>query len=346
MILENISHLTISPSDSLETVLLKLDQGAYGFVLVTDSSECLLGTITDGDVRRSLLSGLERKQAHQIMNKNPRTLPVSRIADAAVFLVQNRLSFVPIVSAEGHLKAVSVTSLNPGRRLDEVCVVIMAGGRGSRLGALTDKVPKPLIQIKGKPVLQRLVEKFREEGFRNFIFCLNYLSEMIKDYFGDGKDLGVDISYVTEDRPMGTGGALSLIKTGKFKRFLLSNSDVLISDSYREILEFHEKENALGTMVVRNYEVEVPFGVVEINGNDIRSFQEKPTFNYFINAGLYSFESEAIKHIPKNSFFDMPVLFNILSKENKRTRIFPLKGNWIDIGNPSDLEKAEEHVEE
>ena len=128
MILENISQLTISPSDSLETILLRLDQGAHGFVLVTDSSERLLGTITDGDVRRSLLSGLANKQAHQIMNKNPKILPASRIKDATVFLVQNRLSFVPIVNAEGHLTAIALPSLNPGRRLNEVCVVIMAGG--------------------------------------------------------------------------------------------------------------------------------------------------------------------------------------------------------------------------
>jgi NDP-sugar pyrophosphorylase family protein len=242
--------------------------------------------------------------------------------------------------------SVALAAHNPGRRIDHVCVVVMAGGLGTRLGDLTKDRPKPLLEVGGEPILQRIVRRFREEGFRNFIFCVNYKAGMIRDHFGDGSGLGVDIDYVTETQRMGTGGALSLIDRRDYSRFVVTNADILCSDSYREMLEFHEEQGAVATMAVREHVVEIPFGVVETNGFEIRSLREKPRFTHFINAGYYVLEAAALDHVTPDTFFDMPSLFDVLRHNDERTRIWPTRGEWIDIGRPGDLDRARQAVQQ
>ena len=344
MILQDISSLSVSPDAPRRDVLSLLDARALGFVLVTDAEGRLLGTITDGDIRRALLRDDAVERARDFMNPSPRVLHSPEGYSA--FLARNRLTFVPMVDAEGRVLSVALAARNPGRRIEHVCVVVMAGGLGSRLGALTQDIPKPLLQVGGEPILQRIVRRFRDEGFGNFVFCLNHKADMIRDHFGDGTELGVSIEYVTEPRRMGTGGALSLIDRGDFSRFVVTNADILCSDSYREMLEFHEEQGAAATMAVREYVVEIPFGVVETNGFEIRSLREKPSFTHFINAGYYILEADALEHVTPDTFFDMPSLFDILRRQNQHTRIWPTRGDWIDIGRPEDLELARKSLQQ
>lgn len=338
MIIEEIAALTVGPDASRHDVLRVLDSQALGFVLVTDADHRLLGTITDGDIRRALLREDAAEMARDFMNPAPRVLHSGW--DYSAFLSRNRLTFVPIVDAGHRVLSVALASHNPGRQIDHVCVIVMAGGLGSRLGDLTKDVPKPLLDVGGEPILQKIVRHFRDEGFRDFIFCVNYKAGMIQDHFGNGSDLSVRIEYVTESKRMGTGGALSLIDRKDFSRFVVTNADILSSDSYREMLEFHEEQQAVATMAVREHVVEIPFGVVETNGFEIKSLREKPSFTYFINAGCYVLEAAALDHVAPDTFFDMPSLFDILGQHNERTRIYPTRGTWIDIGRPEDLETA------
>lgn len=344
MILQDISSLSVLPDAPRRDVLRVLDAQALGFVLVLDAEQRLLGTITDGDIRRALLREDQAETARDFMNPAPRVLHTPR--DYSAFLARNRLTFVPIVDADQRVLSVALAANNPGRQIDHVCVVVMAGGLGSRLGDLTKDTPKPLLDVGGEPVLQRIVRHFRDEGFRHFIFCVNYKAEMIRAHFGDGSDLSVQIDYVTETRRMGTGGALSLIERKDFSRFVVTNADILCSDSYREMLEFHEEQGAAATMAVREHVVEIPFGVVETNGFEIRSLREKPSFTHFINAGYYVIEAAALDHVSPDTFFDMPTLFDILRQQHERTRIYPTRGSWIDIGRPEDLEQARQSIQQ
>lgn len=328
-------------------MLQSIGEARLGFVLVVSPENRLLGAITDGDIRRAMLSGniLDRTAA-DIMNRQLCTLPSGSPTEIChAFLQANRITFAPLVSSSGMLTDITLASHLPGHNMKDVTVVVMAGGLGSRLGALTKDTPKPMLHVDGEPILQRIVKNFRSEGFERFIFCVNYKAEMIKNHFGDGSAMGVQIRYVIEQKRLGTGGPLSLIDPEDSERFIITNADILCSTSYRDFLEFHRDQKATATMAVREHRVEIPFGVVETDGFEIRSLQEKPSYTYFINAGYYIIERSALQFVPKDSFFDMPSLFEILHKKCQRTRIFPTTGDWIDIGRPEDLKRAQSGLE-
>lgn len=339
----DLSNFCVLPDASLPDVLHRIDQARLGFVLVVSGQNRLQGVITDGDIRRALLSGNTLDQtAADIMNRRPHILPSRAPTEICQsFLQANRITFAPLLDPDGMLTDITLASHLPGRRMEDVTVVVMAGGLGSRLGELTKDTPKPLLQVDGEPILQRIVKKFRSEGFERFIFCVNYKAEMIQNYFSDGRALGVHIRYVVEQKRLGTGGALSLIDPQDSERFIVTNADILCTTKYRDFVEFHRDQEATATMAVREYRVEIPFGVVETDGFEIRSLHEKPSYTYFINAGYYVIERSALQYVPKDRFFDMPSLFEVLHENRRRTRIFPTAGDWIDIGRPEDLKRAQ-----
>lgn len=343
MPLRDYSDILFSPETSLHDVLARIDRRRLGFGLVVDAEGRLLGSITDGDVRRALLTQrVLELTAAQIMNRTPRVMPPHCITadQRAHFLTGARITFAPVLDDAGRVVDIVLSDHLPGRTFDEIAVVMMAGGLGSRLGELTRDIPKPLLPVGDEPILQRIVKQFKADGFRRFVFCLNYKAEMIRDHFGNGDALGVDITYVQEAKRLGTGGALSLIDPGMADRYFVSNADILTESHYRDMLEFHLDQQSVATMAVREHEVQIPFGVVETEGFEIRSLREKPTYTYFINAGFYLLEREALGRVPKDEFFDMPTLFEVLRAERKRTRIYPTAGQWIDIGRPADLDRA------
>lgn len=346
--MKHLSSILVAPTDDFRRVLQVINGSAVGFALVVGDDNRLLGTITDGDMRRALLREEATSTcASDLMNARPQTLQSGTShAQQQSFMSRHRVNFAPIVDETGILKSVAIAAHLPGRTFDNVAVTVMAGGLGSRMGELTKGIPKPMLDIDGEPILAKIVKQYRDEGLKNFIFCVNYKAEVIRDYFGSGGDLGVNIEYVEESERLGTGGALSLVDASEYDHFFVTNADILCATSFREMFEFHLDQGSHATMAVREYEVDIPFGVVETEGFKIKSLREKPTYKYFINAGYYVLNSDALAHVPSGAFFDMPSLFDVLRNHKIRTRIFPTAGDWIDIGRPEDLERVRRESKE
>jgi NDP-sugar pyrophosphorylase family protein len=217
----------------------------------------------------------------------------------------------------------------------------MAGGLGSRLGQLTIETPKPMLNVGSKPMLQHLIEQFREQGFRKFIFCVNYKKNVIRNYFSNGDKLGVQISYVEEEKRLGTAGALSLITPAIQVPYFVINADILVNIDYMQLLNFHLKSKSLATMCVREFQMQVPYGVINSNtNNELVSLDEKPHISFDVNAGIYLLDPSIKDFIPKNQFFDMPSLFEILISKSLQTSVFQINDYWRDIGHKEDLEQA------
>ncbi len=247
---------------------------------------------------------------------------------------------MPIVDNNKNLKRVFsldevtfITRKNP--------VVIMAGGLGSRLGKLTNETPKPMLKVGNRPMLQHLIEQFRDQGFRSFIICINYKKEIIYDYFLDGARFGVHIDYVEEEQRLGTAGALSLITPAITVPYFVINADILTNIDFMDLIELHQRKQSLATMCVRQYQMQVPYGVVNSNDeNQLLSIDEKPHLSFNVNAGVYLLDPSINSFIPQNEFFDMPSLFDILIAKGLPSTVYPINDYWLDIGHKADLEQA------
>jgi NDP-sugar pyrophosphorylase family protein len=222
----------------------------------------------------------------------------------------------------------------------------MVGGLGTRLRPLTENIPKPMLKVGDKPILQTIVEKFAEYGYTNIIMCVNYKSHIIQDFFGDGKEFGVNIEYIFEEQRMGTAGALSLLIEKPSEPFFVMNGDLLTNVNFEHLHNYHIATNSIATMCVREYDFQVPYGVVNIKDSKIVSIEEKPIHKFFVSAGIYMLSSEVLNYIPKNEFFDMPTLFEKLISLNKNTVSFPLREYWLDIGRMEEYKKANDEYSE
>lgn len=334
--------VAISPAATLGEAILKVDQSALQFALVVGDGDHLLGAVTDGDIRRAIIRGaVMGTPVTQVMNATPKTLPVT--TSGAAQLQQMRIwsiRHLPLVDDAGRIVGLTTLAEQFSPRAVDNRVVLMAGGLGSRLAPLTDNCPKPMLKVGEKPLLETIIENFAAQGFRHFSITLNYLADMICDHFGDGSKWGVEIDYVRETTRLGTAGALSLLPEKPSQPIIVMNADLLTKVSFQEMLEFHAGQNALATMGVREYEYQIPYGVVNTTGHDIIDVEEKPTSRYFVNGGLYILSPEAIDLIPREVFFDMPSLFSILINDGKKTCAFPVREYWLDIGHVSDFERA------
>jgi NDP-sugar pyrophosphorylase family protein len=216
-------------------------------------------------------------------------------------------------------------------------MVIMAGGKGTRLRPYTENCPKPLLQVAGKPMLEHIIERAKQEGFTRFVLSINYLGHMIESYFGDGAELGVEIEYLKEDSPLGTAGALALLNPLPDAPFVVTNGDVITDIRYGELLDFHIRHASAATMAVRVHEWRHPFGVVQMHGVEIVGFEEKPISRSHINAGVYVLEPTALNELAIDAHCDMPTLFERLQANSKRTVAYPMHEPWLDVGHPDDL---------
>jgi len=319
-----------------------LDSSALQILMVTDVENKLVGTITDGDIRRAILQNFKfDNPIFDIMNKNPIVVSDKIAKSEALDLMRlNKLRQLPIITENAKIIGLHVwDEIIAPTNLQNTCV-IMAGGFGKRLHPLTENYPKPLIKVAGKPMIERILDQAKNSGFKNFIMALNFRADLIKEFFGDGKKFGVNIEYIEEEKPLGTAGALSLINKKINLPVFVINGDVLADVNYGDILNFHNYYNASATMVVHSHEWQYPFGVVQLNGIDFLSIEEKPILKRNVNSGIYVLDPKIFKFLEKGAYCDMPNLLKKIKANKNRVVAFPMHEDWLDLGRHNDLDKA------
>ncbi|MCF8026057.1 MAG: nucleotidyltransferase family protein [Desulfobacteraceae bacterium] len=325
-----------------------LDKSGLGILVITDENDYLEGVVTDGNFRRALLNNANfDAPITSICTKEPVSghYPISRVQ--AMEIMDRSRNFIvnhlPLV--DDHNKVIGLLlrrdlNLYEDLRAHPNPVVLMAGGMGSRLDPLTRECPKPMLKVGGKPILETIIENFIEQGFSRFYLAVNYKSQMIVDHFGDGSAFGARITYLREEQRMGTAGALSLLPERPDLPFIVMNGDVLTKVNFPQLIDFHLENGAAATMCVRQYDMQVPYGVVEVQGHRVLKLEEKPQHSFFVNAGIYVLEPDALGYIPPDTFHDMTDLFHTLVNNQQPTAAFPIREYWIDVGRISDYEKA------
>ncbi|CAA7603189.1 Nucleotidyl transferase domain protein [Acididesulfobacillus acetoxydans] len=340
--MQNWREVLIAPDTPILKAIEIIDKGAAKIALVADKEKSLLGTVTDGDIRRGILNGIAMDDAvSRVMNPHPFTARSEERQETILAIMKlKRLQQIPILDQSGHITGIELLENLVQGDIRDNWVVVMVGGLGTRLHPLTQNYPKPLLKVGSKPLLETILENFMEYGFRRFYFSVNYKSELIEEYFGDGSRWGVDIRYVSESRRLGTAGALSLLPEKPRLPLVVMNGDLLTKVNFAQLVGFHRSHNAQATMCVREYDFQVPYGVVVVDGHKLTGIKEKPVQHFFVNAGIYVLEPEVLELIPPNEFFDMPTLFNKLIELQCETTVFPLREYWIDIGRMDDYERA------
>jgi len=351
-LINELERFLVRPSDSIRQAMAFIDANAKGIALVVDEKHHLLGTITDGDIRRAILAkiDLEKPVSELLAQKanspypKPVTAPFGTDQAALLKLMQDHsIRHVPLVDTFGQVvDLVTIEDLLPDQAL-QVQAVIMAGGFGKRLRPLTDEVPKPMLSVGGKPLMERIIGQLRESGIEQINITMHYKPEKIIDYFGDGGGFGVKLNYINESQPLGTAGALGLMEKPD-NPLLVINGDILTQVNFRAMLAYHQEHKADLTVAVSKYDFKVPYGVVESDGVFVREIVEKPSLSFFVNAGIYLLEPSVCRYIPKNRHFDMTDLIEQLLEEKRPVVSFPIVEYWLDIGRHDDFAKAQEDV--
>ncbi len=333
----------IGPAATIHEAVATLNESAVQICLVVEPIGTLLGTITDGDIRRGLLRGVGMKApVTEIMNPSP--IVASPNTDASTMLemmTQKRLRQLPLLDERRKVVGlIDINDLIKAEEAEENWVVLMAGGLGTRLRPLTDSMPKPLLEVGSKPLLETILENFLRQNFRKFYLSVKYKSQMIKEHFGDGSRWGVEIRYLEEDPGLGTAGALGLIKERPRLPLVVMNGDLLTRVNFKQLLTFHAEHRSSATMCVREYDMQVPFGVVSVEDERIIKIDEKPTHRFFVNAGIYVLDPELIDLVPAGKHLDMTSLFEKAIAADMRTTVFPIHEYWIDVGQMDDFHRA------
>jgi dTDP-glucose pyrophosphorylase len=331
-----------SPDITVFMAIRALDQSAIQLLLIVDEEKRLLGTVTDGDIRRGILRGVPMDaKVQEVMNSSPTVSKSSENRERIYDLMRTKkFRHIPIIDWNG--RVVRVETLDSFLTIEdqENPVILMAGGLGTRLRPLTDECPKPLLHIGGRPLLETIVINLSKHGFRNIYISVNYRADMIEDHFGDGSQWGVNIRYIHETKRMGTAGSLTLLSEKPMKPVIIMNGDLLTKINFKQLVDFHSEHEAKATMCVREYEYQIPYGVVHADNERITSIVEKPIQRYFVNAGIYVINPEVLESIPSDTFYDMPTLYEHLIEDKQRTVIFPIREYWLDIGRMDDYARA------
>ncbi len=333
-----LSKATISIREAAE----KIDTNGRQLMLVVDDDEKLIGIVTDGDIRRGMLAGLGLDSpVKAIMGTNPVTVSEECTSQEAEAILHGLvINHIPIVDRAGRVVGIFTRDTIIHDEILPNTAVLMAGGEGVRLRPLTMDCPKPLLKIGGKPILETSIELLRDSGFRKFIITVQYLAEKIVEHFRDGSRWGVSIEYIHETEQLGTAGALRYLTSKLSEPLLVMNGDLLTRVNYKHLLHYHKKHQATATMCVKQVAQQIPFGVVELEGNEVRSIEEKPTSRYFINSGIYVINPEAVQAIPVTSQYHMTTFFGDLKAKGCKTIAYPIREYWQDIGQPEDFDSA------
>jgi dTDP-glucose pyrophosphorylase/predicted transcriptional regulator len=343
--IDRLNEISVASNTSVMEAMRIIEQGGAQIALVVDEHKRLLGTVTDGDIRRALLDGasleapVERLMNHQfrfVRNYNDK-------AEALMMMRQELLRQVPVLDEQGRVVQLLLLQemLSPPQQTE--IIVIMAGGKGSRLRPHTEHCPKPMLPVGSQPILEILLDQCIASGFHTFYFSVNYLKEQIIDYFGDGSRWGVSINYLVETQPLGTAGSLQLLPDSLKSPFLVLNGDVLTHLDLCQLLNFHREHEAQATLCVRQHELTVPFGVVKTNGVELASFEEKPTYRHLVNAGVYVIDPQLLSLLPPHEFTDMPSLLQAGQQAGHKVAVCPIHEYWIDIGRPESLNSARQN---
>ncbi len=342
-------HLFILPESTIREAIACIDRNARGITLVIDEDERLLGTLTDGDVRRAILAGLGLNTPVSILlNSKANSLypePVYASPDtdrgALLQLMQERrVRQIPILDPEKRvLGLVTIDELLPNEVLS-VQALVMAGGIGMRMLPKTENLPKPMLPVGDRPLMEDIIRQLRQVGIKRVNIATHYKSDKITEYFGDGQAFGIDLKYVTEDSPLGTAGAVGLLEHAQ-EPLLVINGDILTRVDFRAMFDFHREQQADLTVGVRQYDLQVPYGVIECNGIHVQRLLEKPLLNFLVNAGIYMLSPAVHSYIHSGQRFDMTDLIQELIREKKSVVSFPIWEYWLDIGQVADYEKAQ-----
>ncbi|HEY0710135.1 MAG TPA: nucleotidyltransferase family protein [Polyangia bacterium] len=323
-------------------VLWALERGSLSIALVVDNNKRLRGLFTDGDLRRLILRGVavDSPLFPHIKSSFVSVGPDAGRAEVLELMKARQLGQVPIVDQTGTLLGLHRLHDLIGVALRPNRAVIMAGGRGTRLLPLTERIPKPMLTVAGRPILERLVLHLMSFGIRHITLSINYLGHVIEEHFGDGSTLGCHIEYLRETKPLGTGGALSLLAERPQHPFIVMNGDLVTQANLGSMLDFHARGGQSGTMGIRRYQHTIPFGCVRLNGDRITACEEKPQLQETINTGMYVLSPDMLDLIPREVDFGMPALFQAALTEGKLLRAFPFEDEWIDVGQKSELARA------
>jgi len=346
--MKDIQKIKLDVNSTIREALEIIDAGAVKFAIVVDDEDKLVGALSDGDIRRAFLNGKNLEDTiESVYFKEPTVVSINNTKEEIINLCTSKKIYqIPVVDNDGRVVSIDLLDELLKPEIHNNKVVLMVGGLGTRLRPLTDTTPKPMLHVGGKPILQTIVEKFVSYGFVNIVMCVGYKSNIIQDFFEDGSKFGAHIEYVLEEKRMGTAGALTLLETKPSEPFFVMNGDLLTNVNFEHLLEFHLSNNAMASMCVREYDVQVPYGVVNIGDGRITSIEEKPVHKFFVSAGIYMLNTECIKMIPENEFYDMPTLFENLIEMDQVTTSFPLREYWLDIGRMEEYEKANREYHE
>ncbi len=336
----------LSSNSSIKHAITSLNETGLQIVLVLNKQDKLLGTVTDGDIRRGLLRGLRLEDSiESIMSCNSLVAPPEMTRDVALQIMHaNRLRQMPVIDLDRKVIGLHLWDEISAPMERPNLIVIMAGGLGTRLQPYTENCPKPMLLVSGKPMLEHIIERAKADGFTRFVISIQYLGHVIEEYFGDGARLGVRIEYLRESVPLGTAGALSLLNPYPNYPIVVTNGDVLSDIKYGELLDFHARHSAVATMAVRLYELQHPFGVVQTQGVDIVGFEEKPVLRSHINAGVYALSHEILNFLERDKPCHMPALFEKAQTNGKKVIAYPMHEPWLDVGRPDDLILANRNI--
>ncbi|MCW5824501.1 MAG: nucleotidyltransferase family protein [Cyanobacteria bacterium TGS_CYA1] len=335
-------QILMPPETTVLDALQVIDSGAVQIALVVDENQKLLGTLTDGDIRRGILAGFPLSvPVKEVMNSKPVVAKADQSSEALAEQMQAlELLQLPVVNENGKVIAVRFLKDILKKPHQNNLVVLMAGGFGTRLKPLTNDCPKPMLPVDGKPILHGIIERIANHGFSKFVITVHYKAHQITEYFGNGHKFGVDISYIHEKDALGTAGALNLLPEVPKEPFFVMNGDLITSVNFKQLLAFHNQQEADATMCVQPYDFRIPFGVVNVDDNSIKRVEEKPLKSFLVNAGIYVLEPKTLDCLEKRSKLEMPDFFNILIDRGNKAAAFAIHEKWLDIGRPEDFAKA------
>jgi dTDP-glucose pyrophosphorylase len=337
-----LKEILIKPNSTIKEAMVALNKSTAEIVLVVNENGKLLATVTDGDIRRGLLNGLKLDDKIEKCMQRNFIFVKEKTGRAEVLdlMKAHTIKQIPILDEEGRVKGLHLLREIIGSYDKPNIALIMAGGKGERLKPITDEIPKPMVKVAGRPILERLILHLISYGIKNFYIAVNYKSEVIENHFLDGRDLGCKINYIKEKKPLGTAGALGLLKAKTKEPIFVLNGDLLTQFNLDEMLNFHKEKGFDSTIGVYDYVYKVPYGVVEEKNGKLLSIKEKPSFVWSVNAGIYILKPDLIKLVPKNENFTMPELFEKAISLKKKIGIFHIEGDWMDVGFHKDLKKA------